>query len=272
MEYCKQRPGPPLEGFVELLWHYEGCGQPHAKERLLPDGSMELVVNLSQDEVRVYDRRDHSRYERLSGCVLIGPHSEFFVIDTAARSVMGVHFRPGGAFPFLPLPAGELHGLHVGLEDLWGGAAQELRERLLAANTVPARFALLEAALLARLARPLVRHPAVGFALGEFNFALQRRSIAEVTDDTGLSARRFIEVFKQQVGLTPKLYCRVRRFQEVIHGVPVGGRVDWADLALRCGYFDQAHFIHDFRAFSGISPSAYAERCTGHLNHVLLET
>jgi hypothetical protein len=82
------------------------------------------------------------------------------------------------------------------------------------------------------------------------------------------SARRFIEVFTDEVGLTPKLFCRVQRFQETVRRIGMGRRVDWAGMALDCGYFDQAHFIHDFRAFSGLSPSAYAAQRTGHLNHV----
>jgi AraC-like DNA-binding protein len=205
---------------------------------------MELVINLSEDEVRVYDRLDYRKFEKLRGAVMIGPHSQFFVIDTAEQQrVMGVHFKPGGAFPFLRLPADELHGLHVSLEDVWGRWAGELRDRLLEAQTVG----------------------------HQFHGGPHTRSIADVTEQIGLSPRRFIELFRQQVGLTPKLFCRVRRFQKVVQRVPIaqeGQRVDWSELALACGYFDQAHFIHDFRAFSGLSPTAYAELRTDHTNHV----
>jgi AraC-like DNA-binding protein len=89
-----------------------------------------------------------------------------------------------------------------------------------------------------------------------------------VTAQVGLSARRFIDVFGGEVGLTPKLFCRVRRFQKVLRGVAHGRRADWAAVAADCGYFDQAHFIHDFRAFSGLSPTAYLTQRTEHLNHV----
>jgi AraC-like DNA-binding protein len=257
-----------------MLWYGDGPARPHYRERLLPDGSMELVINLSEDEVRVYDRLDHRKFEKLRGAALVGPHSEFFVIDTAEqRNVMGVHFKPGGAFPFLPLPADELHGLHISLEDVWGRWAGELRERLLEATALADRFRILEAALLARICRPLERHRAVAFALGQFapgqfHGGPKTRTIGDVTGQTGLSSRRFIEVFRQQVGLTPKLFCRVRRFQEAVQRLRSHRRIDWADVALSCGYFDQAHFIHDFRAFSGLSPTMYAELKTEHTNHV----
>lgn len=237
----------------------------------MPDGSMELVINLADDEVRVYDRRDHTRFERLPGGVLIGPHSDFFVIDTAEQQrVAGVHFHPGGAYPFLPLPAGELHGLHVSLADVWGPLAGELRERLISAPSMDARFDVLESALLRRLAQARAGHPAVEFALRELHVS-PRRKIADVRDRTGVSERRFIELFRRQVGLAPKLYSRVRRFQAALRRIPAGTGVNWADVALACGYADQAHLIHEFRSISGLSPGEYAGLRTQHLNHVPIQ-
>jgi AraC-like DNA-binding protein len=98
----------------------------------------------------------------------------------------------------------------------------------------------------------------------------QAPGIAAVTGQIGLSARRFIQLFSQEVGLAPKLFCRVRRFQEVVKTVHAGREMDWTQIALDCGYFDQAHFIHDFKAFSGLSPSAYLAQMTEHRNHVPL--
>jgi AraC-like DNA-binding protein len=270
MQFALRRPEEPLAGFVQLLWLYEGYVRPHAKERLLPDGSMELVINLSEDEVRVWDRRDLTRYERLDGAVMVGPHSEYFVIDTAEpQSILGAHFRPGGAFPFLGIPADELHGLQVSLRDLWGGFARELRERLLAVGSVEARFDLLEAALLRQVSRPLALHNAVGFAVREFQ-KRPERAVNEVCADTGLSQRRFIELFRQQVGMAPKQYCRVRRFQRIIAGVPEGVPVDWAAVAADLGYCDQSHLIHDFRSIAGISPGVWEGLRTEHRNHLPL--
>jgi AraC-like DNA-binding protein len=100
-------------------------------------------------------------------------------------------------------------------------------------------------------------HPAVRFALHRFHATPGGNTISAVTDAIGLSPRRFVQVFREQVGLNPKLYCRVRRFRQVLGAIGAGGPVEWAEIALDSGYFDQAHFIHDFRAFSGINPSAY---------------
>jgi AraC-like DNA-binding protein len=262
-------PQPPLSDFVDLLWLYQGYSQPHDKERLLPNGSMELVINLNEDQSRVYDRHNPSQIHSTRGGLLVGAQSEFFVIDTAVQaSVIGVHFKPGGAFPFFKLPAGEVHNQHVSLELVWGSGACELRDRLLEAPTPEAKFRILEASLLAHAAKPLQRHRAVSFALREFGSCQSTPSIADITGQIGLSSRRFADVFTDEVGLTPKLFCRVRRFQKVLHRIGTGREVDWTDVALACGYFDQAHFIHDFRAFSGLSPTAYVAHRTEHLNHV----
>src|SRR5450755_331904 len=185
------QPAAPLDRFVHVIWCMEQGPTAHPRERLLPDGSVELVINLHEERVPVYTRGNLERCEVFHGSVVCGPHSRFFAIDTASElNVVGVHFKPGGAFPFFKVPSGELHNLHVGLDALWGGAAGEVRERLLAAATPEAKARVLEQALLATAGRTPERHPAVAFALNEFHAALETRKIAAVTDAVGLSARR----------------------------------------------------------------------------------
>lgn len=256
---CLQRvPKPPLSDFVELLWLYDGFAVPHARERLLPTGTVELVVNLREDQPDF----------RLP--VVAGPHSRPSLLDTAhAASVIGAHFRPGGAFPFLGVPAGELHNLEVTLDTLWGGRAEELRQRILAAPTHQARLDVLESALLSA-ARRSARHPAVAFALRELSAVPAPRRVGEVVAAVGLSQRAFIERFRSEVGLAPKLFARVMRFQEVVRRVHGARQVDWSQVALACGYFDQAHFINDFRELSGLTPAAYLAARSEHQNHVPL--
>ena len=250
-------PRPPLSALIHFMWWYGAYGAGHRRERVLPGPVSELVIVLSGAR---------------QGPIFCGAQSESFVIETGDRpALLGVHFKPAGAFPFLRrMPADELHNQRVSLEDIWGAEAGALHERLHAAATPAARFRVLEAALIARLDGPPVRHPAVAYALGAID-AAPARPIGDITDQIGLSARRFIALFTAQVGLTPKLYGRVRRFQDVlvrVHGV---ADIDWTDVALTCGYYDQAHFIHDFRAFSGLSPTAYVRAGAPERGHVPLE-
>jgi len=232
---------------------------------------MALVINLGHEMLRVSHREDADQFQSFHGGVLSGAHSQFSVLDTTTlTTTMYVCFKPGGARLFLPMPATELTNQVVDLSRVFGTAAFDLREQLQAAQANDDRVRILEHFLLARVAWEQAPHPAVTFALAEFLAGHKRRSISEVTAQLGLSPKRFIHLFEEAVGLTPKVFCRVLRFQEVLCLIENGQRISWADLALSCGYFDQAHFIHDFQAFSGLRPQAYLTQRSPYRNHVPL--
>lgn len=260
-------PGPPLAWYIERCWYYRGPVLRHARERVLPDGAMALIVSLRDEGLRVYDRQRGERSERLDPCAVAGVRSRYAVIDTAGQAPsVGVQFRPGGAGPLLGVPPGELRDAHLPLAALWGAAAGELRERLLLAATPEEAFQVLERTLLVRLARAPAGHPAIA----AFLRAPHAGSIRAAAERSGLSHSRFLRLFSAEVGLPPKLFCRIRRFQRSLHALDRPGGDRWADLAVRLGYFDQAHLIHDFRSFAGVSPRAYLARRAAHRNHVAL--
>ena len=126
--------------------------------------------------------------------------------------------------------------------------------------------------MLARTKRPLERHPAVAQALAEFRRTPHAHSIAQIRQRTGYSHRWFVRRFSDEVGLTPKLFGRIRRLQRLLRIVERGRRADWAELALIGGYFDQAHLINEFRTFTGVKPHAYAAGSGAHTNHVILHS
>lgn len=271
MQVRRYRPRPPLAAFVGCLWYSEGAPQTHSKERLLPNGEPAIIFNLRDGPIRLYDSQDLDRCSTYGYAVLSGARSNCFVIDADQQDrVIGVQFRPGGAFPFLRIPLSEAEDTSIALDDVWPKRAGEVRERLLASHDPQAMLLALEQCLLEQLVRPLELHPAVTFALGQFRSVRHGGRIDAVSEQIGISARRFIELFHRQVGLTPKVFCRVRRFQRVLRAVHGKNEVDWAQVALECGYYDQPHFIHDFRSFSGFTPNAYLAAATRHLNHVPL--
>jgi len=269
--FLTSQPQPPMSDFINIFWLYKGYHPPHEMERVLPDGSMELVINLEEDMIKVYDQKNHHRFKRFRGSLISGPHSGYSVIDTACQaSTIGVHFKPGGAFPFLKLPANELHNEHVSLVDLWGTKAAEMREQLLEAETPAAKFRILEQYLMEKMMQVSAHHPAVVFALKKFRDFSPQRKVSDVTEQIGLSSRRFIQVFKEEVGLTPKQFYRIQRFQNVLSLIESERQIDWTNIAYHCGYYDQSHFIHDFRAFSGLSPTIYNLNQGKLQNHVPL--
>jgi AraC-like DNA-binding protein len=276
MNFHHHVPSPPLSHFISLMWFGDDYIVPHSLERVLPTGEMALIINLWENRTRVYDSCDPRKFKTFDGSIVVGAYSAFTVIDTdEQRATAGVAFRPGGAFPFLGLPAGELQDSNASLADLWGRqAASDLREQLLAARLPQQKFKILEHAFRSRMNAPVEpAHPAVSFAVENFRHRPQRQ-ISSVTDQIGMSDRRFIQLFSQHVGLTPKLFCRVQRFQQVLRNIvrtaAADSVIDWPQIALTCGYFDQSHFIHDFRAFSGINPTTYLANKTQFQNHVAL--
>jgi AraC-like DNA-binding protein len=261
----------PLASFVACFWYWDGVVLPHSKERLMPTGEPTIVFQLNEEKIRVYDWKDTSRVETFGNAILCGPRSQPFVIDTAQQDrVFGIQFRPGGSFPFFREPCREFENRDVNLDTLWAGAADDLRDRLLEARSVEAMFRVAEIALLARMVRPLELHAAVAAAASAFTACPHRAKVTAVVDGMGMSHRRFLQLFTEQIGMTPKAFCRVRRFQRVLQRVNASREFDWARLALDCGYYDQAHFIHDFQGFSGFTPSVYSAIRGENANHVPL--
>src|SRR5262249_3956448 len=146
--------------------------------------------------------------------------------------IIGVHFKPGGAFPFLGLPAGDLADTHVDLETLWGSSASRLQEQLCEASTPHERFQLLENALLRGFCHKVEQHYAVSTALEMFGRNQAGPIVREVAKYLGLSQRRFIQVFKVEVGMTPKLFSRIQRFQQTRTLIQQNRSPNWATFAL----------------------------------------
>jgi AraC-like DNA-binding protein len=274
LNFERHLPQPALAGLVDYLWHVSDA-PAHARERILPNGTQELVFNLEEDEVRIYDGLTAQPCRRLSGSVVSGVFSRFFVIDTREHACMlGVHFKPGGAFPFLRgLPAHELADSHLDLATLWGSRAPLLRERLASASSIRQRFQLLEGALLDELRSVGPGHRAIPPAIHALDS--NATPITALAAQANLSHRRLIELFNLEVGATPKLFQRLRRFQRALElgrsteGTrlvgAVGARSAWAHIAQYAGYYDQSHWIRDCVAFSGLTPAQYSSQWTGEV-------
>jgi AraC-like DNA-binding protein len=251
-------PDPPLSEFVGVLWYFRGDEISNAKERVLPTGSVDLIIRLDS--------------ARTSQSGLQGPRTRAVVIRTSSQfELIGVQFKLGGAFPFLQCPVGELHNGAASLGDLWGERnAQRLLSELHEAPTRREKFRILEQWLMHLAGDRLRRHPAVTFAMRAFCSG-PFGSTAEIADKTGYSQRHFIELFRNEVGLRPKQFHRLYRFRQVIESVHRKTDVDWTDIGLSAGYFDQPHLIHDFREFSEMTPEQYLRNRTPFINHVRIQ-
>jgi AraC-like DNA-binding protein len=258
VQFVSVVPNPPLARFVERFW-YSSDAPSHQKMRIAPTGTMELVFNLVDDELGFYAANRPANCNVFSGAVFSGAHARPLFVETREH-VIGVHFKPGGAFRFLGVPASEVADTHADVQAIWGRATQDLREQLCTAANPARRFRLLEEALLARLENAVEGHRAVRAALDIFERDAGESKTRDLAAHLGLSQRHFIKVFSDQVGVTPKQFGRVQRFQRSLNLARRNATPDWADIAVTCGYFDQSHFIHDFQTFSGLSPTEFHRR------------
>lgn len=263
-------PAPPLRRYISMLWLVDGYVATHRRERALPTGHIGLVINLGDDRWSVYAPDDLERATRLSGSLVGGPGDRYTILDPREqRSSMGAQFTATGAAALLGLPAHELASQDVGLADLWGDRAQALRERLIDLPSPEARLDALEAALLQRIRRSKVIDIAIVHAARRFD-SEPGVTVRAVAREIGVSDQRLIRQFRAAVGLAPKRYARVRRFQSAMQRIGAGQPVDWPQLAVDCGFYDQAHLINEFRAFAGATPTEVMHGDPERINHVVI--
>lgn len=260
-------PSPGLAPFVESLgWYESDEPAPAGLERAVPTGLTQLIVNLCEDELRWHAG---GIVHRRLGIGLSAPSDRPVTIDTGERRrSICVVFRPGGAYPFLGPPADALDEPVVSLADLWNDD-RDLRGRLLEAPSPRTALLLLQEELVARATRPLDPDRGIAAAAAALGRGLP---VGEVSDRLGTTTGALRRRFAAQVGLTPKRYGRVRRLQRLIDAVLRRPGFDWSRAAVETGYFDQAHMVNDFRALTGVTPSAYRPRSPLERNHVPLTT
>lgn len=264
-------PGPPLDQFVENFWSVMDHPSARTKERILPDGGVEMIFNLGEPP-RLLDGSGKGAGRLFRTNWISGQRTESIVIQpTRLVRLFGIRFRMWGAAPFLGLPLSEVADEVVELEHIWGGFAHELHERLQLAPSPPERFAITEAVLLRRLRNVAVDSQLAAAAARRLADTDPNQPVARIAAELGVGQRRLARVFDRTVGLTPKQIQRVSRFQTVIHRIGHAPVVDWADVAVSCGYHDQSHFIHEFTGFTSLTPSEYLTRRGEYLNYVSVD-
>jgi AraC-like DNA-binding protein len=232
VSYSERAPHPALGAFIDRLWTSVTSTGDEAR-RILPDGCIDLLVNLTDGEALV-----------------VGTMTRAVTVEARRSSeVVAVRFRPGGAFPFLGIPAAELTDRMVSVQALglgWAGS--------LAAGDGATAMTRLEQALLARLPDlDRVSDHAVRALL-----SAAPPSVDALARKVGWTRQHLGRVFRQRVGLSPRQLARVARLQRATVELQQGTRRNLADAAAALGYFDEAHMARDFRLLAGITPGAAA--------------
>jgi methylphosphotriester-DNA--protein-cysteine methyltransferase len=251
---------PQLARAVEVIWHFAGS-IGSTRERSFPTGTLELVVHLDE-RFRLVER---NRREPFSGVCVSGLYSRPFVIEGPPGHcrVLGIRLRPAGAYALFARPLHEISDLTVDVADLVGTAAAELAERAAAAPDVAGCLRATAGWIAGRLAKAPCLDPAVARALARIDHQGGALSIAALREEIGSTKTRFTTAFREQVGVTPKVYARLRRFRRLV-ALLHPGTLALADAALEAGFYDQAPMNAEFRELAGSTPQRVLRRALPH--------
>jgi AraC-like DNA-binding protein len=250
----------PLRGFVRNYTGYDEWTAAPLRRREVPSGDVTLILS-PDTELTLPDPSapDGPPLRRVS--FLAGLHDAGALVDHPGRQHgIEVRLTPLGAHALLGWPMHELTNRVVALEDLIGPAAEELVTRLWDADDWGRRFALLDSALGARAAAARRPSPELAWAWTRMRATSGRTQIGVLARELGWSHRRLIARFREQIGLPPKTLGRVLRFERVSRLLRDTPEPRLAEVALDCGYYDQAHLNRDFREFAGTTPGEYLAR------------
>ena len=261
MRYEEFHPCEPLAKFIKCFWVLESAAADSTgPERILPDGCTEMVFHLADP----FDQhRLDGTTERQPLALLVGQMRGHLLIQPTGRvRVLGVRFWPGGAYPFLALPQNEIAGSVIALDSIWGAITRELHARIADAPTPAESVKQAETFLNARLKefhrRDSGHDSGIVRAIALILRSGGRQPVESLADDLGISLRKLDRTFNTRVGLTPKMLSRIVRFQRVFKMIErTDGGPGWVQIALDCGYYDQAHFVKEFKEFAGKAPTGY---------------
>ncbi len=234
-----------LADYVECFWTNE-ISRPRSNHRVLPDGCADIL----------FSRPDEGQ----SALQVVGTMSHARVFEIPSGLLFGVRFRPGMAASFVRARGEETADRQLPLADLLGREANSLHGELLEAPTTNARIDVLERHLNTRLQNVSAWNSHLNstqLVLRWIEKQKGRVSVDELATRAGLSTRQFRRQCLALTGLTPKQISRTIRFRHAAAAVASVRRGDWAGVAVDCGYYDQAHFINEFRALGGLTPGEY---------------
>ncbi len=256
MFYRQYHPDIRLEPYIRT--YFDVRAETGAEFRFPSDGCPGLIVNFGDPFLLGTGEED---LQTFTGCRLFGYLSRQLMIKSTSNvEALAVKFRPGRLTPFFSIPGIELVDTSASIENLWGDWGKDLVNRIYDSRSVLQTVALLDTYFLKRLSLNMSNDRRIVAALDEILNQKGQVRITELAGWTNLSRRQFERRFICAIGLSPKRMCRIARISGVIPRLKTGLKHDWADIAFAGGFSDQAHFIREWKYFTGSSPQSYLKK------------
>jgi AraC-like DNA-binding protein len=263
------RPKYPLCDFIESVYYYKDFNPSHAVDRLLPDGNVQLIIDLRDQPQYIYDNDTLKEIQACKRVWFSGFRTAPITIPSGQESEMIiVQFIKGRAYPFLSDPMDQLKNLVVDAELVLKKDIHDLRLQIQEAPSPQRKIEILENDLLRHYLPFLNRNPFTDFVVQKIIKQPHHCSLKQISEGVGYSQKHVIKIFKANVGVTPKGFLKIMRFQKTINDIEHRRQVSWTSIADDCGFYDQSHFIADFRNFSGMTPTEYLDHRGQFLNYI----
>ncbi len=259
MAYREYQVVPALQPFVKVIWSMESDpgDSSNFSMRILPDTCVEMVIHYRQPLLTTF--ANGSLHEQPKSFVVSQMKSFIEIAPTGPIGFMSIRFTAKGAYHFFGIPMKELADRVVSLENVWGKLSEEIESRIGETPVGDERSDIIQHYLLLALRKNGCIDKAVEYSLTELYNSNGQISIEQLASKIGLSNRQLVRRFDQRVGMSPKEFSKIVRFIHATNQLK-SNEQPINDIAFSCGYYDHAHFFHDFRKFSGLTPGQFQDR------------
>jgi len=242
------------------MFHYKNFTPDHSIERVVPTGHLFILFELDGIPRHTYDNESLEPLATFTKAWISGMHKNHLSISAHQDSEMFVvQFKPFGSYPFLRLPIEELNNQVIPAEEIFGADILELREQLLTKAESADKFLVAEKWLERRFDETKIPEASL---LSVFSELVEHPVSAhqKIIENYPKTQKHLISQFKKYAGLTPKVFHRILRFNELLQQIRNQEKISWGQIADQCGYADQSHFIKEFKQFSGFNPQEFLKR------------
>jgi len=267
--YGTHIPVFPLNEFIDSFIYYKDYHPVHSIDRFLPDANTYIIIDLNDYPKYIYDNITLKEIQACRKAWFSGIRYKYITIPSGRDSEMFIiNFRKGRAYPFFKIPMNEFADVVVDAELVLTKEILDVRETMANLPSISNKFKYLETYFLKKLKKNFIENPFINYAVDMIQLEPSKITIEQISNKIGYSQKHLIKLFKEKVGLTPKSFLMVSRFQKAIHLIELCKDRNWTEISHKCGYYDQSHFIDEFKSFSGFTPNQYSNLKYDNINYI----
>jgi AraC-like DNA-binding protein len=265
-------PSYPLANYIENIFYYKDNLPNVTLERYLPDGNITLIIDLTEQPKSIFDNESLLEIQTCKKAWFSGIRTKPITIPSGNNSEMLiVNFKKGMAFPFVNIPLYNLINTVIDAELVFGKDLLDIREKIIETKNIELKLNLMEQYLSNRIKNSKLVNSCVSFAINNIISSPHDNKISKISSHISYTQKHFINLFKDAVGLVPKDFLKVMRFQRAVEEINNQKILNWSEIALSSGYYDHSHFIAEFKLYSGFTPKQYISKQSNYLNYIIID-